>query len=119
MFKIIFKVNFVNADATKEKLPKADCLLIKEVLQHLSNHDIKLLLNNIRDFKYVIVTESYPYELDEINKDKIKGPLSRSYNFSAVEIDKPPFNFSYKSKKEILTIEREGIGYIRTFLYKC
>lgn len=111
-------LNFINADATKEKLPKADCLLIKEVLQHLSNHDIKLLLNNIRNFKYVIVTESYPYELDGINKDKIKGPLSRSYNFSAVEIDKPPFNFSFKSKEEILTIEREGIGYLRTFLYE-
>lgn len=52
------------------------------------------------------------------NKDKIKGPLSRSYNFSAVEIDKPPFNFVFKTKEEILTIEREGIGYLRTFLYK-
>tara|TARA_B100001063_G_C16762906_1_gene556942 strand:- start:742 stop:963 length:222 start_codon:yes stop_codon:yes gene_type:complete len=72
----------------------------------------------MKGFKYVIITESYPFELDEINKDKIKGPLSRSYNFSAVEIDKPPFNFVFKTKEEILTIEREGIGYLRTFLYK-
>lgn len=111
-------LHFINADATIEKLPHADCIIIKEVLQHLTNKDIKLLLENIKDFKYVIITESYPFELDEINKDKIKGPLSRSYNFSAVEIDKPPFNFLFKTKQEILTIEREGIGYLKTFLYE-
>ena len=111
-------LHFINADATIEKLPQAECIIIKEVLQHLTNKDIKLLLENIKGFKYVIITESYPFELDEINKDKIKGPLSRSYNFSAVEIDKPPFDFSYKTKEEILTIEREGIGYLRTFLYQ-
>ena len=111
-------LQFINADATIEKLPYADCIIIKEVLQHLTNKDIKLLLENIKDFKYVIITESYPFELDEINKDKIKGPLSRSYNFSAVEIDKPPFNFLFKTKQEILTIEREGIGYLKTFLYE-
>jgi len=111
-------LHFINADATIEKLPQAECIIIKEVLQHLTNKDIKLLLENIKGFKYVIITESYPFELDKINKDKIKGPLSRSYNFSAVEIDKPPFDFSYKTKEEILTIEREGIGYLRTFLYQ-
>ena len=111
-------LHFINADATIEKLPQADCIIIKEVLQHLTNKDIKLLLENIKDFKYVIITESYPFELDEINKDKIKGPLSRSYNFSAVEIDRPPFNFLFKKKEEILTIEREGIGYLKTFLYE-
>ena len=111
-------LHFINADATFEKLPKAECIIIKEVLQHLTNKDIKLLVENIKDFKYVIITESYPFELDEINKDKIKGPLSRSYNFSAVEIDKPPFNFLFKTKQEILTIERAGIGYLKTFLYE-
>jgi 2-polyprenyl-3-methyl-5-hydroxy-6-metoxy-1,4-benzoquinol methylase len=111
-------LHFINADATIEKLPQAECIIIKEVLQHLTNKEIKLLLENIKGFKYVIITESYPFELDEINKDKIKGPLSRSYNFSAVEIDKSPFDFFYKTKEEILTIEREGIGYLRTFLYQ-
>ena len=111
-------LQFINADATKEKLPTTDCVIIKEVLQHLTNKDIKLLIDNIGEFKYVIITESYPFELDEINKDKIKGPLSRHYNFSAVEIDKPPFNFLFKKKEEILSIEREGIGYLKTFLYE-
>ena len=73
--------------------------------------------NNIRLIKAFIVVVIKPDK--EINKDKIKGPLSRSYNFSAVEIDKPPFNFSYRTKEEILAIEREGIGYLRTFLYEC
>lgn len=61
----------------KKIYPKAECIIIKEVLQHLTNKDIKLLVENIKDFNYVIITESYPFELDEINKDKIKGPLSR------------------------------------------
>ena len=28
-------VHFINADATIEKLPQAECIIIKEVLQHL------------------------------------------------------------------------------------
>ena len=28
------------------------------------------------------------------------------------------FTFLFKTKQEILTIEREGIGYLKTFLYE-
>ena len=105
-------------DATKSKLPEADCVLIKEVLQHLTNTEISDLLINLRGFKYVIITESYPFKLRKINLDKIKGPLSRSYNYSAVEIDKEPFNFSFKKKSNLLSIKREGIGYLKTILYE-
>jgi SAM-dependent methyltransferase len=113
------KSEFICLDASMEKFPEADCVIIKEVLQHLTNYDIKLLLSNIKYFKYVIITESYPFKINKINVDKIKGPLSRSYNYSAVEIDKPPFNFPHRKKTEILSIEREGIGFIKTFLYEC
>lgn len=111
-------VSFLELDCCVQKIPNADCVLIKEVLQHLTNTEILNLLNNIKSFRYVIITESYPFKLKKINMDKIKGPLSRSYNFSAVEIDKEPFNFSFKKKTTLLSIKREGIGYLKTILYE-
>ena len=46
---------FIEADFLEIELPQADLLLIKDVLIHLSNDDIKKTLGRLSEFKYSIV----------------------------------------------------------------
>jgi hypothetical protein len=68
---------------------------VRQVLQHLSNREIELILKNIEssNTKYALIVEFMPsrsiYEGPNIDLMS-HGPLIRSR--SAVEIDKPPFS---------------------------
>lgn len=46
-FKHLNNVHFIQIDACKDKLPKADLIILKEVLQHLTNTQIEAILCNI------------------------------------------------------------------------
>ena len=109
--KLIFK----KIDIVNEDIPKGDCLLIKEVLQHLPNNQIKIILSKLKNYKYIFLTESIPLFNFKPNMDKIKGPDCRIDINSAIVIDKPPFNFKYKSKKELLRIKKEDRYIVTTF----
>lgn len=51
-------IEFIQADFLEIELPKADLLLIKDVLIHLSNDDIKKTIRMLSNFKYsIIVTD--------------------------------------------------------------
>ena len=69
-------------------------MLIKEVLQHLTNNQIKAILSKVKGYKYIFITESEPLFDYVPNIDKIKGPDCRTDIKSAVLIDKRPFNFA-------------------------
>ena len=109
---------FLNLDAALDDLPDGDVILIKEVLQHLTNSDIQKIALKLNKYKYTIVTESFPFNLAKPNLDKIKGPLSRSYRNSAVILHEHPFNLVYRKKTELLKIYRKDIGYLITYLYE-
>ena len=51
---------FSSFDIIDKKLPHANCVLIREVLQHLTNEEIKNVLKKLTSFKHIIVTESIP-----------------------------------------------------------
>ena len=58
-----FKANnlsFSSLDIAKDDLPPADCALIRQVLQHLSNAEVQNILNKLQAYKYVIITEHIP-----------------------------------------------------------
>tara|TARA_B100001250_G_scaffold412754_1_gene444828 strand:+ start:1518 stop:2210 length:693 start_codon:yes stop_codon:yes gene_type:complete len=111
-------LNFSCLDIVKDNLPDGDCVLLREVLQHLINEEIIIILNKLYKYKYVIITENIPFGKFHENIDKIKGPESREYLDSGIIVDKPPFNFKFHIKKELLKIKRPGIGYIVTSLYE-
>ncbi len=111
-------IEFYCKDIVQDELPDGDCVLIREVLQHLTNSEIAKILNKIIKYKFVIITENIPYGTFKSNMDKIKGPESRHYLQSGVVIEDPPFNFIYKHKKELLKLQRPGIGYLITNLYE-
>ncbi len=105
-------INFKCIDASKEDLPFADLCCIRQVLQHLNNNDISNILNKLKQFKYVLVSEHLPIDefLIEKNKDKLTGPDIRLYDGSGVYISEYPFNIPCK---EVLTY-REDVDYIKS-----
>ncbi len=60
-------------DIAKDELPSGDCAVLRQVLQHLSNAEIKSVVEKLYAFKYIILTEHLPEEDFEPNKDIISG----------------------------------------------
>ncbi len=105
-------------DIAVDNLPSGDCILLKQVLQHLSNAEVQSILNKVSGFKYVILTEHLP-EGDFIpNKEIISGQGTRLKKQSGVNVLAPPFNFKVKEKKQLLSIALNDYkGVIVTTLY--
>ncbi|WP_299226843.1 methyltransferase domain-containing protein [uncultured Psychroserpens sp.] len=79
-------------DITKDKLPIADCILLRQVLQHLSNKEILSIVHKLRQYKYVILTEHIPTGSFLPNKDIISGQGIRLKHNSGVDLLNSPFN---------------------------
>lgn len=109
-------VDFRCVNIVEDELPDGDLCLIRQVLQHLSNDEIKQVLENARKFKYLIVTEHYPNSQTEFtpNLDIPHGPNVRVQFDSAIVLDKPPFNV--KNIKLLLDVEAEDKSKLKTFL---
>jgi SAM-dependent methyltransferase len=100
-FSELSNVRFKVLDVCADPLPKVDLITIREVLQHLSNADIALALDNIErsQARFVLVTEHLPAEhlLRAPNIDKPRGPNIRNPFGSGVFIELAPFNRQVKS----------------------
>ena len=109
---------FSSLDIAKDDLPPADCALIRQVLQHLSNAEVQNILNKLQTYKYVIITEHIP-TFDFIpNLDIISGQGIRLKKQSGLDVLKAPFNFKVTSQEELLTINlKDGKGKIVTTKY--
>jgi SAM-dependent methyltransferase len=85
-------VEFECLDVTKDSLPDAQLCLIRQVMQHLSNAEIVMLLEKIKKYAYVIVAEHQP-EIDGIpNIDIAHGASTRTEKYGSADyLDKPPF----------------------------
>lgn len=81
-------------DIIAQPLPEAELCLIRQVFQHLSNSQIVAVLEKLKEFRYVIVTEHYPAHIEDSvpNHDKPHGGDTRIVDNSAVFLDHPPFN---------------------------
>ena len=108
------KTDFLFLDAIDEELPDAELVIIRQVLQHLSNAQIQKILSKLSKFKYVIITEEMlSDDSTEPNVDKIPGPHIRTSLLSSVFIDLPPFNV--KNAKVLFEYFEEPTV-IRTYL---
>lgn len=112
-------LKFKCLDISKDRLPKADCVLLRQVLQHLSNAEVQSILNKLLDYKYVIITEHLPSGDFIPNKDIIAGQGIRLKKQSGLDVFKSPFSFKVKSQKELLCINLgEKKGVIITWLFE-
>ncbi|HBZ38771.1 MAG TPA: SAM-dependent methyltransferase [Balneola sp.] len=120
--KSIFKdenLEFLCLDIAVDDLPSGDCVLLKQVLQHLSNAEIQSIVSKLDDFKYVILTEHIP-EGDFIpNKDIISGQGTRLKKQSGLDVLASPFNLKVKEENILSSITLDdGKGVIVTTLYE-
>ena len=79
-------------DIAKDKLPNADCIILRQVLQHLSNLEIQSIVEKLGSYKYIILTEHLPNGNFTPNKDIISGQGIRLKHNSGVDLLKTPFN---------------------------
>lgn len=98
-------VDFKQIDAVQDDLPEGELCLIREVLQHLSNEDILMILPKLKRYKYVIVTECVTKEafVMKYNVDKSHNCHTRVVAKSGVYLDKAPFNLRIQ---KMLVLER-------------
>jgi len=82
-------------------------VIIRQVLQHLSNDDIQHALTNYigKTTKYLIVTEDLPSTDQFIaNIDKPTGVGIRLKLGSGVDLEQQPFSMPFKSSTNLLSI---------------
>jgi len=102
--KKVFKaghLEFHCLNIVKDNLPSADCIILRQVLQHLSNVEIQRIVEKLANYNYVILTEHLPLGNFIPNKDIISGQGIRLKQSSGVDILEPPFNLKIKAQKQL------------------
>ncbi|WP_194767022.1 class I SAM-dependent methyltransferase [Tamlana sp. I1] len=111
-------LEFYCLDIAKDKLPPGDCIILRQVLQHLSNKEIANTLQKLTAYKYIILTEHIPTEAFKPNLDIISGQGIRIKKNSGVNILEAPFNFKVKEVKQLDEhILEDGKGRLVTLLF--
>jgi len=112
-------LEFYCLDITKDDLPTGDCIILRQVLQHLSNAEIQRVIKKITACKYIILTEHIPLGNFTPNKDIISGQGIRLKKNSGVNILEAPFNLKIKKEKQLGEyVFENGKGRIITTLYE-
>ena len=99
-----------DAAADNEPLPDGDILIIRQVLQHLSNADIKKILDKASKFKFLFVTESIYDGADAVRNIDFKASnYTRGALKSGVYLEHAPFNC--KNIVHLLKLQgKNGVG---------
>lgn len=105
-------------DIAVDKLPDADCVILRQVLQCLSNKEVQNIVNKLHNYKYVILTEHLPNGDFSPNKDIISGQGIRLKKKSGINLIAPPFHLKPINTKQLASINiANNKGVILTTLY--
>lgn len=111
-------VDFLCLDISKDTLPKADVVIVRQVLQHLSNTEVQRILNKLSVYKYILLTEHLPIGEFIPNKDIISGQGIRIKQHSGLVITEAPFNFKYMKQQELVSTKlNNNMGVLKTWLF--
>jgi hypothetical protein len=111
-------IRFKCLDIATEALPKTECVIIRQVLQHLCNTEIESILKKLYQFKYIILTEHLPDGEFIPNLDILSGQGIRLKKNSGIDIEAYPFNFKALKKELLRTSYKAYKGVIVTTLYE-
>ena len=106
-------------DIAKDGLPQGDCVIVRQVLQHLSNAEVQNVVDKLAAYKYVLLTEHLPEGEFEPNIDIISGQGTRLKKQSGLNLLKAPFYMH--SKESTLLLSQNSLDYggnIVTTLYR-
>lgn len=93
---------FQVVNAVEEDPPRGDLVIIRQILQHLSNAQIARVLERARRlYGAAIITESLPVPAGAPNLDIVHGIATRIALGSGVWIEKPPFDLQIAENFEI------------------
>jgi len=118
-------IRFQCVNAVSQNLPKADVCTIREVLQHLSNQEIAVILDKVmRAYKFALITERQLIKSPEIipNLDKVHGPHTRVMHNSSIYLEESPFNLKVRTLLEYEVKAQDRYGkeittIMRTYLW--
>lgn len=111
-------VDFRLLDITAQTPEFHDVMLVRRVLQHLSNTDIAAALPRIAaSCRHLVLTEHVPVGSFTPNLDKATGPDTRLPEGSGVVVTAPPFSLVVKSERLLCKVPHCG-GMIRTVVYE-
>lgn len=109
------KLEFHCLNIVSDNLPNGDCILVRQVLQHLSNEEIKMAVKKFRKFKHIIVTEHIPEGEFLPNIEKSTGAGTRLSKNSGVVLTAAPFNMDPVESTELLRIRYRGALIVTTY----
>lgn len=112
-------VDFRVLNLVSDPLPAGDVVCIRQVLQHLSNDDIRQVVPKLQaTYSTLILTEHIPKSTTFTpNLDKPTGPGIRIGYHSGIVLTRPPFNLRAVDERVLCEVDESG-GVIRTTLYR-
>ncbi len=111
-------LEFQCLDIADAELPAADCVLLRQVLQHLSNAEVQRIVEKLTQYKYVILTEHLPQGDFVPNVDILSGQGIRLKKQSGICLKDHPFNFKFKEEQPLVSsVPKDGKGMVVTTLY--
>ncbi len=111
-------VDFLCLNAVEDELPDGEVVFIRQVLQHLSNMNIKKIIDKCSKYRWWVITEHLPMDPNfSPNKDITNGCGIRMLLNSGVILTEKPFNVSGYSSRTICEADEYG-GVIRTTLFE-
>lgn len=111
-------IEFLCLNIAVDDLPNGDCVILRQVLQHLSNAEVKSIVRKLSNYKYVILTEHVPNGAFTANKEIISGQGTRLKKQSGINLLAPPFSLKTTEEKLLLSqVPNDGKGVINTTLF--
>lgn len=112
------RVQWKCLDITRDRLPRGDFCMVRQVLQHLDNAQISIVVQKIQSYRYILITEHLPTSPFQANIDKEAGGDIRLHRDppSGIDISCEPFNLKYICK-EVVSESHEFGGVIRSTFY--
>src|SRR5215467_13006472 len=100
------EVEFKVLDLTEDDLPPGDIVFVRQVLQHLSNDQIRRFIARVPlSYKFLVVTEHLPSDPKfKHNVDKFAGPGTRMGYDSGIVLTSAPFNLRPKTDKQLCRV---------------
>ena len=113
-------VEFRLMDLVADAWPPGDVVVIRQVLQHLSNRQVLKVVPKIANFRYAIITEHLPAQPGfKPNNDKVTGEFIRirQQPASGVVLHEAPFALQVMAQQTLCTVPADG-GAVVTTLYR-